>query len=52
MARVYTEIRISHKNKEEKIEYEKKLDKSLKKKGYKSRTEWINEKYRELTNNN
>lgn len=50
MARVYTEIRIAHKTKEEKQEYERKLDEALKSKGYKSRSEWINEKYRELIN--
>lgn len=48
MARVYTEIRISHKTEEEKIEYERNLDEALKEKGYRSRTEWLNEKYREL----
>lgn len=48
MPRLYTEIRISHKTIEEKSEYERKLDEELKKQGYKSRTEWINEKYREL----
>lgn len=48
MARMYTEIRIAHKSKEEKEEYEKRLDEALKKKGYKNRTEWLNEKYREL----
>ncbi|MBX4267165.1 hypothetical protein [Clostridium estertheticum] len=48
MARINTEIRISHKTIEEKIEYEKQLDESLKRQGYKNRTEWINEKYREL----
>lgn len=50
MPRIYTEIRISHKTEEEKKEYEKKLDEALKAQGYKSRTEWLNEKYRELIN--
>lgn len=48
MPRIYTEIRIFHKTEEEKVEYERKLDEALRKQGYKSRTEWINEKYREL----
>lgn len=48
MARIYTELRIHHKTLEDKQEYEKKLDEALKKQGYKSRTEWLNEKYREL----
>lgn len=48
MAINYTEFRISHKTKEEKQEYELKLDEALKKRGYKSRIEWIKEQYREL----
>lgn len=48
MARIHTEIRISHKTIKEKQEYERKLDEALKAQGYKSRTEWLNEKYREL----
>jgi len=48
MARIYTEIRISHKTLEEKQEYEEALDKALKKHGYKTRTEFIQEKIREL----
>lgn len=52
MVRIYTELRISHKTIEEKQEYEKKLDEALKAQGYKSRTEWLNEKYRELIRGN
>ena len=52
MARIYTEIRISHKTIGEKQEYERKLDEALKNKGYSSRTEFIEEKIRELTNEN
>lgn len=48
MGRIQTEIRISHKTKEEKQIYEYQLDEALKLKGYKNRAEWINEKYREL----
>ena len=48
IARIYTEIRISHKTIEEKQEYEIALDKALKKHGYKTRTEFIQEKIREL----
>ena len=48
MARINTEIRISHKTLEEKVEYERQLDEALKRWGYKNRTEWVNEKYREL----
>ena len=51
MARIYTEIRVSHKTQEEKDEYEKQLEEALKLNGYKNRSEWINEKYRELVNN-
>ncbi|EKX79939.1 hypothetical protein [Clostridium botulinum] len=47
-SRIYTEIRIAHKDKEEKEEYEKKLDEALKEQGYKNRAEWLNEKYRDL----
>jgi metal-responsive CopG/Arc/MetJ family transcriptional regulator len=48
MPRIYTEFRISHKTLEDKKQYEQKLDDALKNAGYKSRSEWINEKYREL----
>lgn len=51
MARIYTEIRLSHKTIEEKQEYETALDKALKKHGYKTRTEFIQEKIRELIKN-
>lgn len=44
----YTEIRISHKTKEEKQEYEKQLDEALKKEGYKNRAEFIKECVRML----
>ena len=50
-SRICTEIRIFHKSEEEKQEYERKLSEALKLQGYKSRVEWINEKYRELVNN-
>lgn len=52
MTRIYTEIRISHKTEEEKQEYERKLSEALKQAGYKSKTEWLNDKYRELLNQN
>lgn len=48
MPRIYTEIRIAHASEEIKRDYEKILDMALKKAGYKSRTEWFNEKVREL----
>ena len=47
---IYTEIRIRHKSKEEKKEFEEKLDKALKEKGYSGRVEWIKELYRGLIN--
>ena len=43
-----TEIRINHKTKEEKIEYEIKLNEALIKAGYKSRVEFIQESIRNL----
>lgn len=52
MARIYTELRIQHKSLAEKQEYEQKLDEALKNKGYNSRIEFIQEKIRELTNEN
>ena len=48
----YTEIRIIHKSKEEKFEYENKLKIALLKAGYKDRTEFIREKIRGLMNGN
>lgn len=51
MARIYTEIRISHKTEEEKKEYEEKLDQALKENGYSNRNEFIKEKIRGLTKN-
>ena len=48
MAKIYTEIRITHKTRESKQKYERNLDEKLRESGYKSRTEWLNEKYREL----
>jgi len=48
MPRVYTEIRIAHATEQIKRDYEKVLDIALKKAGYKSRTEWFNEKVREI----
>lgn len=47
---IYTEIRIRHKSKEEKGNFEAKLEKALKEKGYSGRVEWIKESYRELIN--
>lgn len=44
----YTEFRIPHKTVEEKQKFENKLDEVLTYQGYKSRIEWIREKYREL----
>ena len=44
----YTEIRISHKTKEDKLKYEEKLEYKLIEKGYANRTEFIREKIREL----
>jgi len=44
----YTEIRISHKCKEEKIEYESILDEVLKANGYTNRTEFVRDKIREM----
>ena len=48
MPRIYTEIRISHKSEETKAEYENKFDEALKINGYRTRTEFITEKIREL----
>ena len=48
MSKIFTEIRIFHKTKEEKVKYESSLREVLKEQGYKSRVEWFNEKYREL----
>jgi len=48
----YTEIRIIHKSKEDKKEFENKLKIALAEKGYKDRTEFIREKLRELLNEN
>ena len=42
----YTEIRIPHKTKEEKEEYESKLNEALKKNGYSGRTEFKRENKR------
>jgi len=50
LKQIYTELRISHKSKEEKSEYEAKLDLNLIIKGYANRIEFIREKIRELTN--
>jgi len=44
----YTEIRIMHKTKEEKTEYELALDKALKECRYKTRTEFVQEKIRDI----
>ena len=46
----YTEIRIIHKSKEEKKEFEDKLKIALAKNGYKDRNDFIREKLRELLN--
>jgi hypothetical protein len=50
MPRIYTEIRISHKNEGEKGAYERYLDESLKALGYKSRAEWLKEMARDTNN--
>lgn len=52
MGQIYTEIRISHKTKEEKQEYELRLDQALKEHGYRNRTEFVNEKVRDLLKGN
>ena len=44
----YTEIRIIHKSKEDKKEYELKLVKALVKANYSNRTEFVKEKLRDL----
>lgn len=46
--KLYTEIRIEHSTKEQKKEFELKLDTALKQKGYVSRTEYIREQLRKL----
>lgn len=48
MKPVYTEIRISHKTKEDKSNYEDIFDLNLMIKGYANRAEFIREKIREL----
>jgi len=48
----YTEIRINHKSKKDKKEFEEKLKKALVENGYKDRTEFIREKLRGLLNGN
>lgn len=48
MARIYTEIRVHHKSLAEKEAYDKKLEEALKKNGYKSKAEWVNDMYRKL----
>lgn len=48
MARIQTTIRIEHKTQEDKKEFEKKLDEALRKRHYRSRTEWVKEKAREI----
>ena len=48
MSNIYTEIRISHKTKEDKKNYEEKLDVQLAVKGYTNRSVFIREKIREL----
>ena len=50
MSRIYTELRIFHKNEEEKEAYERYLDESLKALGYKSRAEWFKEMVRNTNN--
>jgi uncharacterized membrane protein YcaP (DUF421 family) len=47
---IYTEIRIVHKDLEEKQEYEKMLTESLKRNGYKNRNEFFRECVRNLNN--
>jgi len=46
--KIYTELRIPHKNQKEKLKFELKLNQVLKEQCYNSRIEWIREKYREL----
>jgi len=46
--RFYTEIRISHKTKEGKKDYEDKFNKAIINAGYKDKNEFIREKIREL----
>lgn len=47
MNRLYTEIRIYHKDEAEKQEYESRLHNAIKRLGYKSRTEWLRQMVRE-----
>jgi len=46
--KIYTELRIPHKNKKDKLDFETKLNKLLREHGYNNRIEWVREKYREL----
>jgi metal-responsive CopG/Arc/MetJ family transcriptional regulator len=46
MPRIYTEIRIAHDSPEAKKAYEAVLDQTITGLGYKSRTEWFNDKVR------
>ena len=46
--KIYTELRIPHKCKKDKLKFEFKLNKKLSEQGYSSRIEWVREKYREL----
>lgn len=45
---IYSEFRITHKTKDEKEDFDIKLQNSLKLHGYKTKAEWIKDKYREL----
>jgi len=44
----YTEIRIVHKTHDDKVKYDEKVDKALEESGYRSRTEFVQEKFRNL----
>jgi len=48
IGKIYTEIRIPHKSKKEKLKFETKLNEMLRQQCYNSRIEWVREKYREL----
>ena len=46
--KIYTELRILHKSRKDKLDFETKLNNVLREQGYNSRIEWVREKYREL----
>jgi hypothetical protein len=47
MPRIYTEIRITHKDQITKNHYETLLDQTIKELGYRSHAEWVTSKLRE-----